>query len=307
MKCSVCYKILDNMNGLGKHLYHSHKEISKEEYYKKYINHVSDTCICGNKKKFRGLGEGYREYCSVQCRSNHVEPSKFWKGKVQPKSMVENRVRNTDQKAKEKTRKLSMLKRYGVDNPSKIESVKEKISKSNTGNKSPRKIGQQKKIIDSKRKNGTLNHSNATKEKIRNSVRLVYESEDPPITISENNIKNHKTGYFDGMFYRSSYELKFLEHCKKNQICVISAENKKFRLPYYVDNSRKWYYPDFYLEKYDAVVEIKPNSMLTNEQVVSKIHVGMQNYRFFVVDEEVLEDLDEFFEELENEYLHFVE
>lgn len=294
--CRICNANFNKKNGLAKHVSNSHKETSTEEYYANFINEIDSFCICGNKKKFRGIGEGYRQYCSVKCRSSNVEPTKYWEGKKQPKEMVEKRIKNTDQLKKEESRKRSFLIKYGVDNPSKLEEVKNKISVSNTGKKNPRKSDQQQKIINSRKRNGTLNHTEETKEKIRNSVNLVYQSENPPVTISENNHKNHKTGYFEGMFYRSSYELVFMEYCYKNGIEIISAENKDFRLKYAVDGKNHWYYPDFYLEKYDAVIEIKPNSMLTNEAVLNKINVGMQNYRFFVITEEELADLDNFFE-----------
>lgn len=306
VKCEICKRDFNNINGLGKHITKSHKEFSKEEYYIKFINEKDSFCVCGSKKKFRGLGEGYRQYCSVKCRSDNIEPTSYWKGKKQPKEMVDKRIKNTDQLKKEEKRKQSTFFKYGVDNPSKTEKVKNKISLSNVGRKCPRTPGHQQKIIYSRKNNGTLNHTKSTIEKIRNSVNAVYQSDNPPITISENNHKNHKTGYFNGIFYRSSYELKFMEYCHKNNIEFESAETKKFRLSYTVDEKKKWYYPDFYLEKYDCVIEIKPNGMLTNETVLNKINVGMQNYRFFVITEEELENLDNFFEELENEYICIV-
>jgi hypothetical protein len=287
-------------------VYHAHKNISKEEYYNRFIHIENSICVCGEKKKFRGFSEGYRKFCSVKCRSKNVPPTKYWQGKKQPDAIIQKRIKNTDQSEKEKTRKQTMLLQYGVDNPSKINTIKEKISKSNTGKKTPRKPNQQEKIIQSKAKNGTLKHAEETKRKISESVQKVYQSDDPPVTISENNHKNHKTGYFNGIFYRSSYELAFMTHCYKNGIEFISAENKDFRLKYIVNGKNHWYYPDFYLEKYDAVIEIKPNSMLTNEAVLNKINAGMQNYRFFVITEEELASLDNFFEELENEYLYLV-
>jgi len=108
------------------------------------------------------------------------------------------------------------------------------------------------------------------------------------------------------MYYRSSYELRFMEYCFANKIDYQSAENKEFRLEYIVEGKRHWYYPDFYLEKYDCVIEIKPESLLTNDTVLNKISTGMQNYRFFVITEEELENLDDFFEELEDEYFYTV-
>ena len=306
LTCQICFKIFNKKNGLAKHISNTHKEISIEEYYVNFINEINNLCVCGNKKKFRGIGEGYREYCSVKCRSQNIQPTKYWEGKKQPKEMVEKRIRNTDQLKKEENRKQSSLIRYGVDNPTKIKEIRNKISVSNTGKKMIRKSEHQQKIINSRKRNGTLKHTNETKEKIKKSVIAVYQSDNPPVTISENNNKNHKTGYFKGIFYRSSYELKFMEYCALNSIEFRSAENKEFRLKYTINGKNHWYYPDFYLEKYDAIIEIKPNSMLTDEVVLNKINAGMQNYRFFIITEEELYNLDDFFEELENEYFYIV-
>ena len=41
MKCAICDSIIKNVNGLGKHIYKSHKEISKKEYYDTYLKEKS--------------------------------------------------------------------------------------------------------------------------------------------------------------------------------------------------------------------------------------------------------------------------
>ena len=100
--CKICEREFNSINGLSKHLYNQHK-IEKEDYYNKHIGIMSSICKCGNKKIFRNLGEGYREYCSIKCRSNYLQPNSPWKGKKQPKEMIEKR-RNT------------IFERYGVSN-----------------------------------------------------------------------------------------------------------------------------------------------------------------------------------------------
>lgn len=59
-----------------------------------------------------------------------------------------------------------MIKRYGVDNPSKLETFKSLHSVTYKGRKFPRDDIWQQNIVDSKRKNGTLKHSRKTKEKL---------------------------------------------------------------------------------------------------------------------------------------------
>lgn len=100
--CKICNVELKNINGLAKHITNQH-QITKQEYYDTYISNISSVCVCGNKKVFRGLGEGYRKHCSVKCRSEHIKPNIYWQGKKQPQEMVDLR-RNT------------LLKKYGVSN-----------------------------------------------------------------------------------------------------------------------------------------------------------------------------------------------
>lgn len=299
IECKICKKECKNFNSLGKHLHHSHPNVSSEDYYLEHIGKANPTCICGCKKKFRGFSEGYREFCSVKCRSNNIEPTRYWSGKKQPEDMIARRVSNTDQVEKEAIKAKNNMEKYGVSNVSQLAEVKAMLSVSARGRKNPRKDGHQQKIIESKTRNGTSKHSEDSKQKIRDSINRVYSSDDPPITLSENNHKNHVTGYFNGMFYRSSYELRFMQYCDKNNIVFLSAENKEYRCPYEdVDGKKRWYYPDYYLPDYDVVIEIKPASMLKIENVQRKITAGHKRHNLIVVDETVLENLDSLFEGL---------
>lgn len=102
VKCKICNTEFKNTNGLAKHITARH-DISKEAYYNTYIAEMSSKCVCGNTKKFRNLGEGYRQYCSAQCRSDNIPQTNYWEGKKQPQAMID-------------ARRETMLKRYGVCN-----------------------------------------------------------------------------------------------------------------------------------------------------------------------------------------------
>lgn len=189
-------------------------------------------------------------------------------------------------------RKQTMLERYGVSNCASLPNHGQKIKGIKRKARTPEHT---QKIIESKRKNGTLNHSEKAKEKIRKSVAKVYASDNPPITISENNNINHEHGYIHGIYYRSSYEKRFIEYCLTNNIKIETAETKEFRVPYEYEGKRHFYYPDFYLPEYDMIVEIKPTMMLTNDIVQSKLIAMSTINNFSVVCEEELDNLDEYF------------
>lgn len=297
--CQLCGEACSSVRSLSLHIHNCHKDISKEQYYIKFINSKSSICVCGTAKKFRGLGEGYREYCSIKCRSKNIEPTKYWLGKKQSNEHINSRVTNTNQYQKEQVRKNTCVKKYGIDNPAKLLEVRCKISKSNFGKKCIRTPEHAKAIIASKIKNETLNHKTETKEKIKKSLLLLYQSEAAPCTISEPKYKNHKSGHLNGIYYRSSYELRFLQYCLTKHIECISAECKQYRVSYILNSRRHWYYPDFYLKQYDCIIEIKPKNMLFNDIVVAKISAAkIQHKNFCILTEDELSNLDQFFEKL---------
>lgn len=151
-KCMLCESEFKNINGLSKHIVFSHKETTKEEYYNRYIGISQKICVCGSEKKFRNLSDGYLNHCSQKCSSKNREPTKYWEGKKQPKEMVELRVKNTDQVSKQKARESTLVERYGDKNYNNPEA----ISKGNTGKTMPPRTKEHsRKIIESKRKNGT--------------------------------------------------------------------------------------------------------------------------------------------------------
>lgn len=79
MPCHICGVTLgDNANSLSLHLYNSHKEISKEEYYTTYISKAPKCANieCNNTTKFINLQKGFHNCCSASCRTKHNQ----WSG-----------------------------------------------------------------------------------------------------------------------------------------------------------------------------------------------------------------------------------
>jgi len=308
--CKICNLDFSSNHKLTSHIRNKHF-LSKKEYYDKYLKKENEgiCLVCKNITTFRG--NKYLKHCSIECyniseskKEQNIKLSQTRKGIKQTKETINKRIANTDQIKKEQKRKLTCIENYGVNNPTKIKEFSEKIGNALRGKKSPRKDeNHQRKIIESKIRNNTIKHTENTKQKIKISVRKLYSSDDPPVTISRSNSKIHKTGYIGGFYYRSSYEYRFLEYCLDNNIELVCAENKKYRIPYVLENERHWYYPDFYLPKYDILIEVKPTNMLKIDKNMIKITEAAKFYSIIIVDEEVLEEIEYFFEELENEYI----
>lgn len=219
--CKICNANFNNMNGLAKHITNQHN-ITKKEYYDKYIKLVDSTCVCGVEKKFRNLGEGYRTYCSPKCRSNHIAPTSYWQNKKQPQHMIDKR-RNT------------INKKYGVSN-------------------------------------GFLtNHSKAERYK--------------------------------GFVCRSKYEKMFIDFAEHFGY-TLSVPQK---INYIHEGRSRNFYPDFYIEELDLIVEIKSNWTWERQldlNISKMVCTINQGYDIVFIDEEHGLTDQNFWSELD-EYLRF--
>ena len=105
--------------------------------------------------------------------------------------------------------------------------------------------------------------------------------------------RGYLTGSLSGIFYRSSYELKFLQLCEKHNVKVESAATKEYRLIYHdTAGVRRYYYPDFILVEYGVVVEIKPASLIDTFKNTMKIETAASKYNCWLVCEEELEEFE---------------
>lgn len=133
------------------------------------------------------------------------------------------------------------------------------------------------RIIESKRRNRTLSHSQETKEKISLSLkssskfRLAAEN-GSFVSMGSKSVSRFLGGYFKGQHFRSSYELAFLIEMHLLNVEVITAETSEFACEYSLSDGRKHsYFPDFFLPSSKTIIEIKPQSMLNNHVVKLKI------------------------------------
>ena len=284
--CKVCGEQFKNLKALSSHFNIKH-DLNAKDYYDKYLKkHGEGECdVCGKETTYRNMGVGYLTNCSIECRSkNKTIKRDYWKGKTQPKDMVQKRINNTNQFEKQKTLKSTILERYGLFNISQLESVKEKISVANKGRIVNRNYEWQKKIIDSKRQNGTLKHSNKTKQKITTKLNEYHRLNlDREKYIATSNNVNHFCGWYNGLYFRSSLELSFL--VQNSDKLFTTCEKNKYKIIYEKNNKQKCYYPDFTDGIF--VYEIKPSTLLKFKDNNVKINRGIEIYgdKFKVITE----------------------
>jgi len=161
-----------------------------------------------------------------------------------------------------KKRKISIQKKYGVDNVFQLDKTKEKIKETNLelyGVENP----QQNKDIKNKTEKTNLK---------RYGVKNPFQSEEIKKKIKKTNIKNYgveypsqnskffskklkdglKIKYINQLYYQGSYEKEFILKYKDK----IKIENG-LSIEYYYLDEKKVYHSDFYLPDYNLIIEIK--------------------------------------------------
>ena len=148
---------------------------------------------------------------------------------------------NTDE-YKAKIKKTS-LDRYGVDSPNKVQFIKDKKVKS---------------MLD---KYGYISNSitKESKEILRNTNLERYGVEYPMQVLKflEKQQKNSKkiVYYNEKLYYQSSYEKDFLDYL--NNLDMLDLVERGPYIKYNYLGKSKRHYPDFYLHKFNLIIEIK--------------------------------------------------
>lgn len=287
--CPICNKSHDTLRKISCHIQSNHKIDPKDVLFDVYPELFRSCKHCGIKIKHYISDSQSRKMCSHEC---NIE---WRKSKKQSPETIAKRIRNTNQTDKEQTRRNTMLERYDrvYYCPDPV-ARSEKISAYHKGKSHTKE--HHEKVIESKRINNNLKHSPETKQKISNSVKAYYDNDEidhsVTIAIAGKGGRGYSQGLYNEIYYRSSYELKFLKLCEKYNIKVESAATKEFRIRYKHDGKKKYYYPDFYLPEFDIVVEIKPLTMLDYGCNADKINEGCRHYSFWLVTEEELEEFN---------------
>jgi hypothetical protein len=132
------------------------------------------------------------------------------------------------------------------------------------------------------------------KDKIKVTNNIRYGGDNPSQNIDVH-IKQQKSclnmyNYKDtNLTYQGTYELDFIEYCYANNIKIENGQ----RIPYIFDGKNKKYYADFYLPKYNLIVEVKSiwTYNLAVDQNEAKKQICLDNgYLFlFLIDKNYIE------------------
>lgn len=210
----------------------SRHSISKEEYKSKF---PSAKLISDRKRKVQS-GNAKDNKANLGKKFSKEHRNKISKSKLGSKNPFFSKThsKETIEQAKKK-REQTLLDKYNVTNVMQLDSAREKISRYAT-----------KRVLDNSNNFGKCN-------KFKNG--FFYST------------KNNKQFY-----YRSSYELKFMQELE-NDINVKFYEVEPFSIKYEYDGIIHRYIPDFIINNY-LIVEIKPRWMMRDPQTIAKIETA---------------------------------
>jgi hypothetical protein len=244
--------------------------VQLEHIGKEYTIHVKCD-ICDNTKflKLRQYYDNYKKHKIYACSNKCA----VIKGEMT--CMEKYGTKYALQNDKVKSDLVSFFnKKYGVDNPSQVESIQEKRNitmmerfgvKSNfilpkTHKKAiEASITEESKLKRSKtnlERYGVDNYTK-TKEYTQNFIKdniAKFGVEYPAQNIDIHN-KTQKSGLkikdYNGTSYQGTYELDFLKFCESNSIKVEKPKSVKYRY----NGKNRWYHPDFIID--NLLIEIK--------------------------------------------------
>lgn len=250
------------------------------------VNVKCDICSSSNIVEYRQL-KGKEDYLCNSCASKKKKKKIYTE--EEKRSMVEKMLKTKEIKKlenpnygkfkikKEKVVKEKIKKEKIKKTPEEIFLIIEKRKKTkfekygdyNFNNQSKKKDTLKKKYGDEnfnnniarkntlKEKYGDENFNNQVKkeETCLNKYGVRHSNQNLEIMIkiqkSGFNLKFHENMNLN---YRGSYEKDFLDYCFLNNIIVSEFKDEL----YYINNSKKHrYYPDFYHEKTNTIIEIK--------------------------------------------------
>jgi len=169
--------------------------------------------------------------------------------------------------------KNTCLEKYGLDSSNKVEEIKKK------------------KVDNMLKKYGFISNSitEESKRKLRETNIKRYGVEYPMQVLEffEKQQKNSKkiNYYNDKLYYQSSYEKHFLDYM--NNINMLDYVERGFCVDFIFENKTRKHFPDFYISKYNLIVEIKSDYYYNKylDKNISKMNACIEigyNYLYIV-------------------------
>jgi hypothetical protein len=302
IKCCICDKEFKNIRLLSIHISKYHKDISKEDYYNKYLNidNLGKCKICNKQLQFKNLTIGYSLYCSGSCISKDSDIKNKKKQNNLNKYGVTCTLHNKDISEKVKKTNLEKygveyslkskdirdkikqtnLSKYGCENPLSNELVKEKIKQTNMERYGCRYIFQNENIY------------NKSKQIIKNKYNVDNISQNEDIKLKKKNtvLKNYNVEYpiqnsdIKEKIKNTNIDKYGVEYPIQNKIIKLKAKNtflNKYGVSNYIQSSEyKRRYKKIYINKLNNSDRLNGESIpLFNESEFNTTNID-NKYKF---------------------------
>jgi len=253
--CRECGQAFLSIQHLSWHINRKHENISKKEYYDKYLKKENEgTCVvCKKETKFKSINKGYKICCSQECynKNNSLFPRK--KGYTRPKDVIK--------KIKNKLKGRTLEDIHGTVKANEIR------KKQSMANKKFRASEEGKKRIESNKKKQSI----YMKRRIKNGEFT------PARTNSWTHWRDSERIKGKTYKFRSSWEHKFFNSLLSLGYSIKDIGYEKIRLPYLYNNDFHNYLVDFVIYSMRLLIEIKPKS--EKSTIINKIkHQALINY-----------------------------
>lgn len=271
-------------------------DICKSEYiiqYCKYIKNLKRNGIYSCKK------------CGISKRSEKFKMdnpslSKEYQAKKKQTFIEKYGVDNPSKAPEVKIKKLNtILKNYGVDSPFKLRDIMKKGMKDKYGVEYPLQseeiISKMKDRLIEKYDVDNVSNMESVKNKKKTTSRYNYGVNNPmqnSIIFKKQLLSSYRLIYFNSdLFAQGTYELDFLNHC--SDIGIIDEVSSGPSIRYRIENKYHIYHSDFFIKKYNLIVEVKSSYTFKsdiNRNLIKKEYSENSGYKFiFIIDKEYTE------------------
>lgn len=186
----------------------------------------------------------------------------------------------------------NLLNKYGVDNVSKLIEVKDKKEETCLNNYGVRSPSQNEDIA----KRQSINYKKNYLKKYGVSHPMQRKEVFEKMLISSYKI----VYYSDELFSQGSYELDFLIHCDKHEILNLISNGPS--LKYKLKNKNHVYHSDFFIEKYNLIIEIKSSYTYNfdlEKNLAKEEYSKINGYDFLFIIDKNYKELNNFLDEKE--------
>lgn len=339
-ECKICNFKSEHTNSINKHIILVHN-LQPKEYYNIYLKKYKNEELCNYCKKelrFLSITKGFNQYCSIQCRN--VDPvmikrqnqtciekyggktplfSKEIQNQIKINNIKKYGVESTNQlKSVKNKKKQTCLEKYGVENPAQVQEFKEKNK-----NTCLEKFGVEYYTQTDEYKEKSK-QSNIDRYGVEHFTQSKEYQDRRKITCLEKYGKTHHMHNIDifnkcmenifkkkkytlpsgNIVYKMGYEPQFLDYVFKNDVL------KENEIDYYpdgikyigVDSDEHYYFPDFYIEKWNLIVECKSDWIKklqggTAIQEAKELACKNKNFNYLYIENNNFDLLDKYIKE----------